>query len=87
MRPLLREGARRKICPANQRQVYRLDRQDLAEQHAGGKVKVTGTLDPQTDTIMVRTMEPGRRRFRCEPAGQAERVNTRTPTRNKYLKQ
>ena len=38
--------------------VYRLDRQDLAEQNAGGKVKVTGTLDPKTDTIMVRTMEP-----------------------------
>ena len=37
--------------------VYRLDRQDLAEQNVGTKVKVVGTLDPKTDTITVRSIE------------------------------
>lgn len=38
--------------------VYRLDSQVLAEQWAGLKVKITGTLDPKTDTITVRSIEP-----------------------------
>jgi hypothetical protein len=38
--------------------VYRLDRQDLAGLHAGVKVKIAGTLDPKTDTITVRSIEP-----------------------------
>ena len=38
--------------------VYKLDHQELAEQNAGLKVKVTGVLDPATNTIAVRTMEP-----------------------------
>jgi hypothetical protein len=38
--------------------VYKLDNQDLAEKNAGEQVKVTGVLDPQTNTITVRTMEP-----------------------------
>ena len=38
--------------------VYKLDRQALAEQWAGLKVKIVGTLDPKTDIITVRTIEP-----------------------------
>lgn len=34
--------------------VYKLDRQDLAEPHAGLNVEVVGTLDPQTNIIAVR---------------------------------
>ncbi len=37
--------------------VYKLDAQVLAEQWAGLKVKVIGTLDPKTDTITVRSIE------------------------------
>jgi Protein of unknown function (DUF5818) len=37
--------------------VYKLDAQVLAEQWAGLKVKVIGSLDPKTDTITVKTME------------------------------
>ncbi|MBZ5696464.1 MAG: hypothetical protein LAN36_14030 [Acidobacteriia bacterium] len=37
--------------------VYKLDNQDLAEKHAGEKVKVIGALDPQTNTIAVHSME------------------------------
>ena len=39
-------------------EVYHLDRQDLVEKSAGLKVKVTGTLDPKTNTIQLRTVEP-----------------------------
>jgi hypothetical protein len=38
--------------------VYRLDKQELAEQNAGQKVKLTGTLDPKTNTIHVLSIEP-----------------------------
>jgi Protein of unknown function (DUF5818) len=38
--------------------VYKLDNQALAEKNAGLKVKVTGTLDPQSNTITVRSIEP-----------------------------
>ncbi|HXX20870.1 MAG TPA: DUF5818 domain-containing protein [Candidatus Acidoferrum sp.] len=38
--------------------VYKLDNQELAEKNAGQKVKITGVLDPQTNTIAVHTMEP-----------------------------
>ena len=38
--------------------VYRLDKQELAEGLAGRKVKVTGTLDPKTETIQVRSIDP-----------------------------
>ena len=37
--------------------VYRLDAQVLAEQWAGLKVKVTGTLDPKGETITVHNIE------------------------------
>jgi Protein of unknown function (DUF5818) len=37
--------------------VYKLDAQVLAEQWAGLKVRVTGTLDPKTDLITVGTIE------------------------------
>jgi len=37
--------------------VYKLDAQVLAEQWAGLKVKVIGTLDPKTDIITVRNIE------------------------------
>ena len=38
-------------------EVYKLDRQDLAEQNAGLKVKLVGTLDPKTNTVQVRSIE------------------------------
>ena len=37
--------------------VYKLDAQILAEQWAGLKVKVLGTLDPKTEVITVRSIE------------------------------
>ncbi len=37
--------------------VYKLDAQVLAEQWAGQKVKVVGTLDPKTNTIAVEKIE------------------------------
>jgi hypothetical protein len=42
----------------NKGKVYRLDKQELAEGFAGRKVKVTGTLDPKTETIQVRSIDP-----------------------------
>jgi hypothetical protein len=39
-------------------EVYKLDKQDLAEKSAGQKVKVTGTLDPKTNIILIGTIEP-----------------------------
>ena len=38
--------------------VYKLDNQELANQNAGKKVKVTGVLDTATNTIAVHAMEP-----------------------------
>lgn len=38
--------------------VYKLDKQDLADQYAGQKVKLTGVLDRQTNTIAVHSIEP-----------------------------
>jgi hypothetical protein len=38
--------------------VYRLDNQELAEKNAGQKVKVTGTLDPKTNTIHIISIDP-----------------------------
>lgn len=38
--------------------VYKLDAQAIAEPWAGLKVKIVGTLDPKTDVISVRSMEP-----------------------------
>ena len=38
--------------------VYKLDAQVLAEQWSGLRVKILGTLDPKTDIITVRTIEP-----------------------------
>jgi hypothetical protein len=37
--------------------VYKLDSQALAEQWAGLKVKLVGTLDPKTDVITVQSIE------------------------------
>jgi hypothetical protein len=39
-------------------EVYKLDRQDLVENSAGLKVRITGTLDPKSNTIQIRTIEP-----------------------------
>lgn len=39
-------------------EVYKLDNQDLAAVSAGRKVKLTGTLDPKTNTIQVRSIDP-----------------------------
>ncbi len=39
--------------------VYKLDAQVLAEEWAGQKVKVVGTLDPKTNTITVEKIEAG----------------------------
>jgi len=47
-----------KFVLQNKHNVYKLDNQELAEKNAGVKVKVTGTLDPKTNTIQVRTIEP-----------------------------
>jgi Protein of unknown function (DUF5818) len=38
--------------------VYKLDNQVLAEKSAGQKVRVTGTLDPKSNIIAVRSIEP-----------------------------
>jgi Protein of unknown function (DUF5818) len=38
--------------------VYKLDNQELPEKYAGMKVKVAGTLDPKTNIIQVRSIEP-----------------------------
>jgi hypothetical protein len=38
--------------------VYKLDNQDLANQDAGMKVKVTGVLNTAANTIAVHSMEP-----------------------------
>jgi len=38
--------------------VYKLDTQVLAEQWAGLKVKLVGTLDPKTDIIAVQSIAP-----------------------------
>lgn len=38
--------------------IYKLDKQDLSRELAGKKVKITGTLDPKTDTIHVTSIEP-----------------------------
>jgi len=40
------------------RNVYLLDKQELAEGYAGQRVKLTGTLDPKTGTIQVRRIDP-----------------------------
>jgi hypothetical protein len=42
----------------NKHYVYKLDRQDLVENSAGLKVKIIGTLDPKTNIIEVRAVEP-----------------------------
>jgi hypothetical protein len=39
-------------------EVYKLDNQDLAAKSVGLKVKLTGTLDPKTNTIQVRSIDP-----------------------------
>ena len=38
--------------------VYKLDNQELPEKFAGMKVKITGTLDPKTNTIQVHSIDP-----------------------------
>jgi hypothetical protein len=38
--------------------VYRLDKPELVEPYAGQKVRVIGTLDPQTESIAVRRIDP-----------------------------
>lgn len=40
---------------------YQLDNQDKAKQFAGKEVKVTGTLDPSTNTIQVSDIEAQKR--------------------------
>jgi hypothetical protein len=42
----------------NKRNVYLLDNQELPERYAGQKVRITGTLDPKTETIQVRSIDP-----------------------------
>src|SRR6266852_2246278 len=39
-------------------EVYKLDTPELAGKNAGLKVKVTGTLDPKTNIIQVRSIDP-----------------------------
>src|SRR5580700_1986735 len=42
----------------NKDKVYRLDKPELVEPYAGQKVRVIGALDPQTETIEVRRVDP-----------------------------
>jgi hypothetical protein len=42
----------------NKNKVYKLDKPELAEPFAGQKVKVTGTLDAQSETIQVHSIDP-----------------------------
>lgn len=41
----------------NKSKIYKLDKQDLSKKFAGHKVRVTGTLDPKTNTIHVMSIE------------------------------
>ncbi len=41
----------------NKTRVYKLDKQDFGREYAGHKVQVTGTLDPETNTIHVLKVE------------------------------
>jgi hypothetical protein len=41
----------------NKNKVYKLDKQDLSRKLAGSKVRVTGTLDPKTNTIHVMSID------------------------------
>jgi hypothetical protein len=38
--------------------VFKLDNQELAEKYAGQSVKLIGTLDPKTNVIQVKRIEP-----------------------------
>jgi hypothetical protein len=38
--------------------VFKLDNQEMAEKYSGQKIKLIGTLDPKTNVIEVKTMEP-----------------------------
>lgn len=40
----------------NKSRVYKLDKQDFGRELAGRKVQITGTLDPNTNTIHVRSI-------------------------------
>jgi len=42
----------------NKDKVYHLDKPELVEPYAGQKVRVVGTLDPQTQTIEVHRVDP-----------------------------
>jgi len=42
----------------NKDKVYHLDKPELVESYAGQKVRVIGTLDPQTETIEVHRVDP-----------------------------
>jgi len=39
---------------------YKLDKEDKAQQFAGKHVKITGTLDPGTNTIRISEIRPER---------------------------
>jgi Protein of unknown function (DUF5818) len=41
----------------NKNKIYKLDKQDIGKKFAGNKVRVTGTLDPKTNTIHVMSIE------------------------------
>jgi Protein of unknown function (DUF5818) len=41
----------------NKSKIYKLDKQDIGRKFAGSKVRVTGTLDPKTNTIHVMSIE------------------------------
>src|SRR5580700_8945596 len=41
----------------NKSKIYKLDKQDIGRKFAGNKVRVTGTLDPKTNTIHVTSIE------------------------------
>jgi Protein of unknown function (DUF5818) len=47
-----------KLVLQSRDKVYRLDKPEEAEPFAGQQVKITGTLDPKTNTITVRDIVP-----------------------------
>ena len=53
----VKKGGQYVLYNAARKSVYQLDDQTKPEQFAGGKVKVTGTLDKATKTIHVTSIE------------------------------
>jgi hypothetical protein len=55
---IVKSGGKLVLKNSVTKSTYMLDDQDEAKQFAGKEVKVTGTLDAETNTILVATIEP-----------------------------